>query len=140
MTQLSGSSKCRAAAITASTPCTAAVLTALPLESTSAGRFLLAARSVNGNGTRMTCQRSKATVGFLVFARGPLRQRAFDGLEVLDIQRLHPAYPRRAVVLEFPDDGIARRHVQGLADIRGNGRLALGGDLGNGVHGMVSLR
>lgn len=44
--------------IMASTRCPAGVLKEAPSDSTSAGRFLLAARSVRGNDTRTTCQRS----------------------------------------------------------------------------------
>lgn len=59
---------------------------------------LLAARSVNGNGTRTTCQQSKVTVGFLVFPGRPFGQRAFDRLEVFHVQWLHPAHASDAAI------------------------------------------
>ena len=102
------------------TECRAGVLKLLSVERYSAGRFLAAARPVNGDGTRATANCSKASIGFLV-----------GRAQVFDVQRLNPAHPGAAVLGHFPGNRVTRLDGQGGADILRNCGLALSSDLGD---------
>src|SRR5690606_35897821 len=83
--------------IIAITECPAGVLNPVAAERTSAGRFLIASRSVNGNGTRTTMKRSKITIRILVRAAVPFGERPLHGTQILQVEWKDPTHGRRTV-------------------------------------------
>jgi hypothetical protein len=86
----------------------ASLLKATGSERTRAGRFFVASRSVNGNGTRTTANQSKVTVSLLVGGSRPLAEGHFQRVEVIQLERLRAPDGGLASGLDLPKQEVTR--------------------------------